>query len=88
MKNGSRTVVGFRGACDIRKGGKCYKKVGRAYDDNFSSRDPTIKYPAKYLTNYAIPFMYASTPEKMAAKFLAGGDNKEACTKKWKFNTK
>jgi hypothetical protein len=88
VKNGSRTVVGFRGACDIRKGGKCYKKVGRAHDDNFSSKNPTIKYPANYLTKYAIPFMYASTAAKMAAKFLAGGDNKSACTKNWKFNTK
>lgn len=86
VDRGSRSVVGFAPpAGDIRKGGKYYKVLGRAHDDNACKSDPTIHYPAQYLTDHAIPFMYGSSAKEMANKFLAGGDNPEACTKDWKF---
>lgn len=90
VNHGSRTVVGFLPpAGDIRKGGKYYEWLPRAWDDGFSDEDFTgLSHPADYLTDHAIPFMYASTAKEMVAKFLAGGDNKEACTKNWKFITK
>lgn len=83
VDHGSRTVVGFLPpAGDIRKGGKYYEWLPRAWDDGFSDDDFTgLSHPADYLTEHAIPFMYASTAKEMVAKFLAGGDNKEACTK-------
>ena len=87
---GSRTVIGFRHppAGDIRKGGKYYSYLPRAHDDGFSGGDPYIRYPAKYLTDHAMPFMYAKDAKQMAEKFLQGGDNPEACTKNWKFYNK
>ena len=36
-------------------------------------------YPLKMLTKGKVPIMYASNAKQMAAKFLAGGDNPEAC---------
>ena len=80
-KNNSRTVLGFRPpAGDIRKGGKYYKWLPRAHDDNFSpSSFRGISYPSKYLTKKKVPFMYASSVDEMVAKFIAGGDNPDAC---------
>lgn len=90
VNHGSRTVVGFLPpAGDIRKGGKYYEWLPRARDDGFS--DKTFKglsYPADYLTDHAIPFMYGNSVKELVSKFLKGGDNKEACNKNWKFITK
>lgn len=77
---GSRTVIGMRQGCDIRKGGKCYKWLKRAHDDNYSgSGFGGVKYPLKMLTNGKVPIGYAGTAKQMAAKFLKGMDNPEAC---------
>ena len=77
---GSRTVIGMHGGGDIRKGGKYYKWLPRAHDDNYSpSSYRGISHPLAKLTKGKVPIMYASNAKKMAAKFLAGGDNPEAC---------
>ena len=79
-KLNSRTVIGMRQGCDIRKGGKCYKYLKRAWDDNYSkSSFKGLSYPIDVLTKGKVPICYGSTPEKMVAKFLAGGDNPKAC---------
>ena len=81
QKNNSRTVLGFRPPSgNIRKGGKYYKWLPRAHDDNFSpSSFRGISYPSKKLTKKKVPFMYASSVDEMVAKFIAGGDNPDAC---------
>ena len=79
-KLGSRTVIGMHGGGDIRKGGKYYKWLPRAHDDNYSpSSYKGVSYPLKMLTKGKVPIMYANNAKQMAAKFLAGGDNPEAC---------
>ena len=85
-KNNLRTVIGMRTGvvsgkpCDIRKGGKCYSYLKRAHDDNYSkSSFKGLKNPLDVLTKGKVPIMYESTADKMAAKFLAGGDNPKAC---------
>ena len=79
-KNNVRTVIGMHGGGDIRKGGKYYKFLPRAHDDNYSpSSFKGISNPLSMLTKGKVPIMYANTPKDMVAKFLAGGDNKEAC---------
>lgn len=79
-KLNSRTVIGMRQGCDIRKGGKCYKYLKRAHDDNYSpSSFKGLSYPINVLTKGKVPICYGSTAEKMVAKFLAGGDNPSAC---------
>lgn len=87
VNNNSRMVIGFhKNACDIRKGGKCYKRIGKAWDDHYSSRDTSIKYPADYLTRHGVPFMYTKGYDykTLVSKFVAGGDNPSACNKNWK----
>ena len=75
-KNNLRTVIGMKSGCDIRKGGKCYKYLKRAHDDNYSpSSFKGVSYPLDMLTKGKVPIMYASTVDKMVSKFLAGGDN-------------
>lgn len=79
-KLGSRTVIGMHGGGDIRKGGKYYKWLPRAHDDNYSpSGFRGLKNPLSVLTKGKVPIMYAGTAKQMAAKFLAGGDNPNAC---------
>lgn len=79
-KNNLRTVIGMRQGCSILKGGKCYKYLKRAHDDNYSpSSYKGISYPLNVLTKAKVPIMYAGTAEKMVAKFLKGGDNPKAC---------
>lgn len=79
-KNNMRTVIGMHGGGDIRKGGKYYKWLPRAHDDNYSPRGfKGVSYPLDMLTKGKVPIMYASTAEQMASKFLAGGDNPKAC---------
>ena len=88
VDRGSRTVVGFiHPPCgDIRKGGKYYSYLQRAHDDNFSPPSfRGISNPGKFLTNKAIPWMYAKDGKSLAQSFLQGGDNPEACNKNWKF---
>lgn len=77
---GSRTVIGMHGGGDIRKGGKYYDWLPRAHDDNYSPSSYTgISHPLDMLTKGKVPIMYADNADQMAAKFLAGGDNPEAC---------
>ena len=65
---------------DIRKGGKYYKYLPRAHDDNYSPASfKGISYPLDMLTKGKVPIMYAGTADNMVAKFLAGGDNPKAC---------
>ena len=79
-KNNLRTVIGMRRGGDIRKGGKYYKWLPRAHDDNYSgSGFKGLSYPINVLTKGKVPIMYAGTAKKMVAKFLKGGDNPEAC---------
>lgn len=79
-KNNCRTVIGMHGGGDIRKGGKYYKYLPRAHDDNYSpSSFKGLSNPLSQLTKGKVPIMYASNAEQMVSKFLAGGDNKEAC---------
>ena len=75
-----RTVWGWTPpASDIRKGGKRYKFMPRAHDDNYSpSGFKGVSYPSEKLAKWKVPFMYASTPEDMVAKFLKGGDMESA----------
>lgn len=79
-KNNLRTVIGMRQGGDIRKGGKYYKWLPRAHDDNYSpSSYKGISYPLNMLTKGKVPIMYAGTAKNMVAKFLKGGDNPKAC---------
>lgn len=79
-KLGSRTVIGMHGGADIRKGGKAYKWLGRAHDDNYSgSGFKGLSYPLNVLTKGKVPIGYANTAKQMAAKFLKGMDNPKAC---------
>ena len=79
-KLGSRTVIGMHGGADIRKGGKAYKWLPRAHDDNYSgSGFKGLSYPLNVLTKGKVPIGYASTAKQMAAKFLKGMDNPQAC---------
>ena len=79
-KNNLRTVIGMKQGGDIRKGGKYYKWLPRAHDDNYSPKSfKGISYPLDMLTKGKVPIMYANTADKMVAKFLAGGDNPKAC---------
>lgn len=79
-KNNLRTVIGMKQGGDIRKGGKYYKYLPRAHDDNYSPKSfRGISYPLNMLTKGKVPIMYAGTVDKMVAKFLAGGDNPKAC---------
>lgn len=79
-KLGSRTVIGMHGGGDIRKGGKYYKWLPRAHDDNYSgSGFKGLKNPLSVLTRGKVPIGYASTAKQMAAKFLKGMDNPKAC---------
>lgn len=79
-KNGVRTVIGMHGGGDIRKGGKYYKYLPRAHDDNYSASSfKGVSYPLKMLTGGKVPIMYAGNVKDMVAKFLAGGDNPKAC---------
>ena len=80
-RNKSRTVFCMRPpASSILKGGKYYKRLPRAHDDNYSPASFTgIDKPLKWMSKYKVPIMYAKNAKQMAAKFLAGGDNPEAC---------
>lgn len=79
-KNNCRTVIGMHGGGNILKGGKYYKWLPRAHDDNYSPAGfKGVSYPLNMLTKGKVPIMYASTADKMVAKFLAGGDNPKAC---------
>lgn len=75
-KNKSRVVVGFfPPAGSILKGGRYYKHLGPAHDWQGNQSYANIDYPAKFLSNHGVPFMYAKNASEMVSKFLAGGDN-------------
>ena len=74
--NKSRVVVGFfPPSGSILKGGKYFSHLGPAWDWQGSQSYANIDYPAKFLSEHGIPFMYANNASEMASKFLAGGDN-------------
>ena len=60
---------------NIMKGGKYYKHLGPAHDWQGNRQYANLDYPAKFLSNHGVPFMYAKNGKEMASKFLAGGDN-------------
>ena len=75
-KNKSRVVVGFfPPSKSIKKEGKYYKHLPPAHDWQNNRAYANIDYPAKFLSKYGIPWMYAGNAKEMASKFLAGGDN-------------
>lgn len=76
-KNKSRTVVGFfpPATNGILKGGKYYKHLGPAWDWQGSSSYANLDYPAKFMSQHGVPFMFGSNATQMVSKFLAGGDN-------------
>lgn len=80
-RNNSRSVFCMRPpASSILKGGKYYKYLPRAHDDNYSpSSFRGISKPLDWMTKYKVPIMYAKTAKQMVAKFLKGGDNPGAC---------
>lgn len=84
-RNNCRVVVGWHGvAVDIRKGGRAYKYIGKAWDDNYSGRNTGLRYPLNYLTKLGVPSCYSGSGynyKKLVSVFLAGGDNPEACNK-------
>ena len=87
LKKNMRTVIGFMGgATDIRKGGKGYKYVRKAWDDNYSAGDTGLKYPAGFLASNGVPFFYSkgNHPNKASAIFNSGGDSKIALQKPFK----
>ena len=76
-KNKSRSVVGFFPPCTngILKGGKYYKHLGNAWDWQGSKSYAHMDYPARFMSNWGLPWMIAKNAKEMVAKFLAGGDN-------------
>ena len=87
LSRNMKTVIGFMGgATDIRKGGKGYKYVPKAWDDNYSSGDTGLSYPAGFLASNGVPFVYSlgNHPKKCANSFNAGGDSKIALEKPFK----
>lgn len=80
-RNKSRSVFCMRPpAASILKGGKYYKYLPRAWDDTYSPASfKGISKPLDWMTKYKVPIMYAKNAKKMVAKFLAGGDNPDAC---------
>lgn len=81
-------VIAFNSTADIRKGGKRYKYIGMAWDDNYSSGDTGMKYPGACMAQCGVPWLQVPGyhPKKLALKFCAGGDSKIALTKKYKHN--
>ena len=85
-KHKSRVVVGFfPPSGDIRKGGKYYKHLPPAHDWQ-NGGNPSINHPAKFMSKYGIPFMYAKNAKAMVAKFLAGGDNFKTTGNSYKYH--
>lgn len=63
---------------DIRKGGNCEHRIGRAHDDDYSpSAFNGVSEPRKKLIKAKVPFMYGKNPKEIVDKFLAGGDEPE-----------
>ena len=95
LNRNMKTVIGFMGGSpsshpvDIRKGGKGYKHVGKAWDDNYSGGNTGLNYPAGFLAYNGIPFFYSygNNPKKAAARFNSGGDSKIALEKPFKKNS-
>ncbi|WP_407415814.1 hypothetical protein [Methanobrevibacter sp.] len=76
-KNKSRVVVGFfpPAQTGILKGGKYYKHLGPAHDWEGSQSYAHLDYPAKWMSQHGVPWMFGKNAKEMVAKFLAGGDN-------------
>ena len=74
-------------AGDIRKGGRYYKYLPKAHDGKWACA--ALKYPAGYLADCGVPFMYqfgysTSDAKKAAKKFNTGGDSQLALKNPYK----
>lgn len=81
-------VIAFNSTADIRKGGRIYKYIWTAYDDNYSHADTGLKYPGACMAQCGVPWLQVPGyhPKKLGLKFCSGGDSKIALTKKYKRN--
>ena len=87
-----RTVIGFIGKAGeknksgIAKGYKWYKKLPKAWDDNYSTGDTSIKYPAGMLAYCGVPFFHSTgnNPKQCANLFNGGGQSSRALNNKYK----
>lgn len=60
------------------KGGKAYKHIGVAHDDN--GNGVPLDYPAGYLAECGVPFGFCKdSPRAIAEKINNGGDSPKAC---------
>ncbi len=88
LKRNLLPVIAFNSTADIRKGGKIYKYIWTAYDDNYSHGDTGLKYPGACMAQCGVPWLQVPGyhPKKLGLVFCAGGDSKIALTKKYKRN--
>lgn len=88
LKRNLLPVIAFNSTADIRKGGNGYKRIRKAWDDNYSAGDTTLKYPGACMAQCGVPWLQVpgNHPEKLGLLFCAGGDSKIALTKKYKRN--
>jgi hypothetical protein len=70
-KNNLRTVIGMRQGCDIRKGGKCYKWLRRAHDDNYSpSSFKGLANPSDYLLSHGYKYSFTNNVDTIVNEFI------------------
>lgn len=86
LKHKMLPVIAFNSTADIRKGGNGYKRIGKAWDDNYSAGDTTLKYPGACMAQCGVPWLQVpgNHPKKLGLLFCSGGDSKIALTKKYK----
>ena len=88
-KNIRGVLLMMNEAGDIRKGGRYYKWLGKAHDGKWDCSG--LRYPAGYLADCGVPFMYQfghkpSDARKAAKKFNNGGDSQVALNNPYKKN--
>jgi len=88
LKRNLLPVIAFNSTADIRKGGNGYKRIRKAWDDNYSAGDTTLKYPGACMAQCGVPWLQVpgNNPKKLGLLFCSGGDSKIALTKKYKRN--
>ncbi len=81
-------VIAFNSTADIRRGGNRFSGLAKAWDDNYSSGDTSMKYPGGCMATCGVPWLQVpgNHPKKLGLLFCAGGDSKIALTKKYKKN--
>lgn len=89
LKRNLLPVIAFNSTADIRKGGNGYKRIRKAWDDNYSAGDTTLKYPGACMAQCGVPWLQVpgNHPKKLGLLFCSGGDSKIALTKKYKRNS-